>query len=87
MIQREVRGVCSRYLEFDLDDEKRVHGLKVQGGCRGNLIGIAQLVEGMPAEEVIERLSGIDCAGKGTSCPDQFARVLKEELNKAKSCS
>lgn len=72
-------GVCSRQIEFEVEDGI-VKNLKVIGGCNGNLQGIAKLVEGMKAEEVIEKLKGIDCAGKGTSCPDQIARALEKIL-------
>ena len=70
------RGVCSRQIQFKLDGDV-VRDVKFTGGCHGNLQGIAKLVEGMKVDEVIERLEGIDCNGKGTSCPDQFAKALK----------
>lgn len=72
-------GVCSRQIEFEVEDGI-VKNLKVIGGCNGNLQGIAKLVEGMKLEEVIEKLKGIDCAGKGTSCPDQIAKALEKIL-------
>ena len=55
-----------------------VADLKVEGGCNGNLKGISSLVKGLPVEEVIERLSGINCGGRGTSCPDQIAQALEK---------
>ena len=70
------RGVCSRQIQFSLDGDV-VRDVKFTGGCHGNLQGIAKLVEGLKVDEVIERLEGIDCNGKGTSCPDQFAQALK----------
>lgn len=73
------KGVCSRLISFDLNDNI-VTNLKVTGGCNGNLQGIAKLVEGMPADEVIRRLENINCNGKGTSCPDQLAKALKEHI-------
>ena len=72
-------GVCSRQIELEVEDGI-VKNLKVIGGCNGNLQGISKLVEGMKVEEVIKRLKGIDCAGKGTSCPDQVAKALEEML-------
>ena len=72
-------GVCSRQIELEVEDGV-VKNLKVIGGCNGNLQGISKLVEGMKVEEVIKRLKGIDCAGKGTSCPDQIAKALEEIL-------
>lgn len=70
------KGVCSRQIELEIE-EGIVKGLTVIGGCDGNLQGIAKLVEGMKIEEVIKRLKGIDCRGKGTSCPDQIAKALE----------
>lgn len=70
-------GVCSRQIELEVEDGI-VKSLKVIGGCNGNLQGIARLVEGMKVEEVIKRLKGIDCGGRGTSCPDQIAKALEE---------
>lgn len=73
------KGVCSRQIELEIE-EGMVKSLTVVGGCDGNLQGIAKLVEGMKIEEVIKRLKGIDCRGKGTSCPDQIAKALESLL-------
>ena len=70
------RGVCSRLMEFEVEDDKVV-SVSVTGGCDGNLKGISSLLQGMPVDEVISRLEGIRCGGKPTSCPDQIARALK----------
>ncbi len=70
------RGVCSRQIQFTLDGDT-VRDVKFTGGCHGNLQGIAKLVEGMKVDDVIEKLDGINCNGKGTSCPDQLAKALK----------
>ena len=70
------RGVCSRLMEFEVEDD-RVVSVSVTGGCDGNLKGISSLLQGMPVDEVIARLEGIRCGGKPTSCPDQIARALK----------
>jgi uncharacterized protein (TIGR03905 family) len=72
-------GTCSSSVEFDLV-EGAIHDVRFQGGCSGNLQGVAALVEGMPAADAIERLSGIRCGGNATSCPDQFARALTAAL-------
>ena len=69
-------GVCSRQFEIDYEDNKVV-SLKVIGGCNGNLQGISSLVKGMDIDEVSERLEGIKCGPKATSCPDQIAKALK----------
>lgn len=70
------KGVCSRQIQFKIDGDV-VRDVKFTGGCHGNLQGIAKLVEGMKIDDVIQRLDGINCNGKGTSCPDQFAKALK----------
>lgn len=77
----KTRGTCSRSIEFDLDDGI-VRNVKFNGGCSGNSQGIAALVEGMKAEDVIARCKNIMCGMKGTSCPDQLAKALEEALNK-----
>ncbi len=73
------QGVCSRTISFDIDDGI-VSNVSFEGGCNGNLKGIAALAEGKPAEEVIDALSGIRCGFKSTSCPDQFAKALKNAM-------
>lgn len=73
------RGVCSRNMTFDIEDGV-IKNLKVLGGCNGNLKGLSALVEGMKADEVVKRLEGIDCNGKGTSCPDQLAQAIKANI-------
>lgn len=71
------RGVCSQKMIIEVEDGV-VRELQVYGGCNGNLKGISSLVKGMRIEDVIERLEGIRCGMKPTSCPDQLARALKE---------
>lgn len=71
------QGTCSRQIDIDLDGET-IRNVQFTGGCHGNTQGIAALVRGMRIDEVIARLDGIDCHGKGTSCPDQLARALKK---------
>ncbi|MBD5096895.1 MAG: TIGR03905 family TSCPD domain-containing protein [Lachnospiraceae bacterium] len=72
-------GTCSQAINFDIVDGK-LTGVKFIGGCNGNTQGICKLVEGMPVAEVIERLEGIKCGFKETSCPDQLAKALKQAL-------
>ena len=71
------RGVCSQemYIEIDGDIIKSV---KIVGGCDGNTKGVSNLLIGMNINEAINRLKGIDCDGRGTSCPDQLAKALEE---------
>lgn len=72
-------GVCSRQIEVELDGDT-IKSVKFLGGCSGNTQGVAALVVGMNAEEAIERLEGIRCGARPTSCPDQLANALKEAL-------
>lgn len=76
----KTRGTCSTMIHFDLDENKCVHNLSFEGGCNGNLGGISKLVEGMPAQKVIDALEGTRCGFKKTSCPDQLAKALKAAL-------
>ena len=69
------RGTCSSMMEVTVEDGI-VMNIKITGGCNGNLQGISKLVVGMPAQEVINRLSGIRCGYRSTSCPDQLAIAL-----------
>lgn len=75
----KTHGTCSRKITIDLEDGI-VKSVAFQGGCNGNTKGISRLVEGMRAEDVIRRTEGVDCNGRGTSCPDQLAQALKEAL-------
>lgn len=76
-MQYKTQGVCSQVINYDIDDNGKVHNVSFVGGCNGNLQGIGKLVEGMSADEVIERLEGIKCGFKNTSCPDQLAKALQ----------
>ncbi len=73
------KGVCSQQIIIELDDDV-IESVKVLGGCQGNLQGISVLVRGMKAQDAIERLRGIRCGFKTTSCPDQIAKALEEAL-------
>jgi uncharacterized protein (TIGR03905 family) len=81
MIYR-TQGTCSRSITYEVEDGK-VKRVQFEGGCDGNTQGVAKLVEGLPVEVVIEKLRGIDCGGRGTSCPDQLARALEAWQNEA----
>lgn len=72
-------GTCSRQIDIETDEDI-IRRVTFTGGCHGNTQGIAALVRGMKVEEAIARLEGIDCRGKGTSCPDQLARALRSML-------
>ena len=75
-----IGGVCSRQISIEISDDNIIESVKFLGGCNGNTQGISALVKGMDVEEAIERLEGIDCGGRGTSCPDQLANALKQAL-------
>ena len=76
----KTRGTCAREISFDLENGI-VKNVSFYGGCNGNLKGIAALVEGKKAEEIIPLIKGIRCGFKPTSCPDQLANALQEALN------
>ena len=76
----KTRGTCSREISFELENGI-VRNVSFYGGCNGNLKGIAALVEGKKAEEIIPLIKGIKCGFKPTSCPDQLAVALQEALN------
>lgn len=73
------KGVCSQMMSVDIE-EGIIRECQIVGGCAGNTTGICNLVKGMEAEEAIEKLRGIDCRGRGTSCPDQLSNCIEEAL-------
>ncbi len=77
----KTKGTCSSRITFDLDGDT-IKNVKFIGGCSGNLKGISAIVEGMKADEVTKRLSGITCGYKNTSCPDQLAKAIAEACAK-----
>ena len=80
MTTYNTNGTCAKEIDFDLTDGI-VTNVRFKGGCPGNLQAISVLLEGMPAEEVIEKLQGITCGNKTTSCTDQLTNALLEQLN------
>ncbi len=68
-------GVCSRLITLEIEDDV-IKDCSFVGGCNGNLQGIGKLVTGMEVDDAIEKLQGISCNGRGTSCPDQLAKAL-----------
>ncbi len=73
----KTKGVCSRSINIELDGDIVVSA-RFEGGCNGNTKGISSLVEGMNIDDVINKLEGINCGFKGTSCPDQLAKALRQ---------
>ena len=81
MFRYKTKGTCSQEIIFDIENDtiKEVSFVK---GCMGNAIGVGQLAKNRPVDEVISLLEGIDCGGRGTSCPDQLAQALKRYKEK-----
>ena len=77
----QTRGVCSKAIDIEIEDDTIVQ-VVYHGGCSGNTQGVAALVRGMKVTDAIERLSGIRCGLKSTSCPDQLGAALREYLTK-----
>lgn len=73
------RGVCSRKMEIEVENDI-IKNVNIIGGCNGNLKGISALVTGMNVYDAIKKMEGIDCGGRGTSCPDQLSIALKQAL-------
>lgn len=74
------KGTCSRQIDIDVENGVIVE-VKYTGGCSGNTQGVSALVKGMTVEEAINRLRGIHCGPRPTSCPDQLARALEQYKN------
>ena len=79
-IQYRTEGTCCALMNVVLDDNK-VYDVEFYGGCSGNLQGIRKLIIGMDIDEVIEKLKGIRCGAKSTSCPDQLSQCLLQYKN------
>jgi len=73
------KGVCSKFITVEIEDNI-IKSIDFKGGCNGNAQGLTALAIGLPIDEVIEKLKGISCMGKGTSCPDQLAQCLTNYL-------
>ncbi len=71
----KTKGVCSREINFDVENDI-IHNVKFVGGCSGNTQGVSRLIEGMNIHEAISKIEGINCNGRGTSCPDQLSKAL-----------
>ena len=73
------KGVCSRLMRVEVENGI-IRKVEAQGGCSGNLQGISRLLVGMPVQQAIERMEGVHCGSKLTSCPDQLAKALRQAL-------
>lgn len=77
------QGTCSKLIHVVLDDNNVIQDVQFMGGCNGNLQGIAALVKGQKAQDVIGRVRGISCNGRPTSCPDQLSLALSKAIESA----
>ncbi|WP_024866094.1 TIGR03905 family TSCPD domain-containing protein [Butyrivibrio sp. FCS014] len=75
----KTRGTCSTQIDIEMDGEI-IKNVKFTGGCNGNLQGVSRLVQGMNGKEAIEKLRGIKCGFKPTSCPDQLSYAIEEAM-------
>ncbi|KPU44829.1 TSCPD domain protein [Oxobacter pfennigii] len=78
-LEYKMQGVCAEKIDIDVSDGI-VRRVEFKSGCDGNLQGISKLIEGMKVEDVIEKLKGIKCGRKSTSCPDQLSKALQNML-------
>ena len=74
------QGVCSKQIDFSIDEEGKIHNVRFTGGCPGNLAAISKLVEGAQAQSIANLLKGNPCGGRGTSCGDQLSIALTAAL-------
>ncbi|MBR4364156.1 MAG: TIGR03905 family TSCPD domain-containing protein [Prevotella sp.] len=77
-IQYQTQGTCSQLIDVTVDENEVIQQVFFVGGCNGNLQGISKLVVGQKVDDVIQRLNGIRCGVKSTSCPDQLCRALEQ---------
>ena len=80
----ETENTCSKFIEFELKDNIVTNVKFLGGGCPGNLQALPKLVEGMTVEEIENRLSGIVCGRRGTSCADQLAKAVRKAYRENK---
>ncbi len=82
-ITYKTQGTCSSHIEVEVEDDV-IQQVFFWGGCNGNLQGISRLVKGMKVEEILQKLEGVKCGNRSTSCPDQLCKALREM--KQRSC-
>ncbi len=76
----EPTGVCSKKIDFDIDENNKLRNVVFTGGCNGNLKAVGRLVEGKDAGEIADLLEGNLCGARGTSCADQFSKAIKSVM-------
>ena len=74
------QGTCSQAIEFEIEDGI-LRNVQFYGGCNGNTQGVSALVDGMKVDDVLQRLEGIRCGFKNTSCPDQLCKAIREAMS------
>ena len=77
ILEYKPNGVCSSKMIIKVNGDI-IESVNIVGGCPGNSTGISRLCTGRKLDEVIDALSGIDCRGRGTSCPDQLSKALEK---------
>ena len=77
-IQYETQGTCSKVIDVTADENDVIRQVFFVGGCNGNLQGVSKLVQGQKIDDVIDKLNGIRCGAKSTSCPDQLSLALEQ---------
>ena len=80
----KTENTCAQIIEFELEGNVVKNVRFLQGGCPGNLQALPRLVEGMTVEEIEEKIGGIDCGGRGTSCADQLAKAVRKAYEESK---
>ncbi len=80
MTEYKTKGVCSRLINFSIDQDGKLHDVSFEGGCNGNLKAIGKLVEGQDARNVADTLRGNQCGRRPTSCADQLSKAIDLEL-------
>ena len=71
-------GICSHTMLVEIDDYEIITNVEIMGGCPGNTKGLSVLLPGMKVDEAVRLLEGIDCRNRGTSCPDQLSKAMKQ---------
>jgi len=79
MYEYYTKGTCSKKICFDIENGK-LHSVRFEDGCNGNLKALGILAEGMDAREIAQKLKGLCCGNRGTSCGDQLARAIEANL-------
>ena len=74
------KGTCSRQIDIDVNEDGIIELVKFTGGCSGNTQGVSRLIEGMNIHDAINKIEGIKCGVRNTSCPDQLAKALKQAI-------